>query len=250
MKLKAFLSILLVIVFSLTMAACSGGKKDQKPFPPAAEYENDDEDEIVDDDEYEDEDDGEDATEPSTTEPTTEQSSGEEAEDQTSSEPAESTEASTDGTDPDESASEQTSSEEASENEGGEAEAAPSNAAEGIVSTAKSLIGASFEYGKDGPDTFDNSGFVYYCCKQNGVKIARRTSEMTGSGRSVGRDELKPGDVVLFSNEIAKSADFTGIYIGNGQFISCNTETSPVGIRSLTSGYWADRFIEGRRVAE
>ncbi len=43
--------------------------------------------------------------------------------------------------------------------------------ADGIVALAESLIGAEYEWGATGPDTFDNSGFAYYCFKENGITL-------------------------------------------------------------------------------
>ena len=223
MKLKAILCILLIASLTLALAACGSGSKSLDPAPATSGTESA----------------GRDTTAAPTETASTTESTTEEAEEPSSEEAEDTTETpETEGSTEDVTEEAQTE-----EPQGGSA------TGEAIAATAEGLIGAAFKYGADGPDTFDNSGFVYYCYKQNGVKIPRRTSQMSSAGTAVTREELKRGDVVLFSNEIGGNTDFAGIYIGGGQFISCNTETSPVGIRSLSSGYWADRFVEGRRVA-
>ena len=116
-----------------------------------------------------------------------------------------------------------------------------------IAETAGKLIGKTFEFGATGPESFDNSGLVYYCCKENGVTIPRKTSEFATTGAAVGKDALQPGDIVLFSLDGSGSADFAGIYTSNGNFISCNSETTPTGTHALT-GFWAEHCIGGRRV--
>lgn len=128
-------------------------------------------------------------------------------------------------------------------------DASASEKANAIARLATDLIGTGFEMGAAGPDAFDNSGFVYYCCRENGVSIPRRTGEFASSGDEIGRDDLLPGDIVIFSTEIGGEANFAGIYIGNGAFVSCNTTESPTDVHSLTVGHWADRFICGRRIA-
>ncbi|MBP5617838.1 MAG: C40 family peptidase, partial [Clostridia bacterium] len=68
---------------------------------------------------------------------------------------------------------------------------------EAICALAEQLIVTTFRYGAAGPTEFDNSGFVYYCCHQNGVDLPRKTAEMATFGTAVGKDELKRGDVLI-----------------------------------------------------
>ncbi|MBR5769609.1 MAG: peptidase, partial [Clostridia bacterium] len=63
----------------------------------------------------------------------------------------------------------------------------------------------------------------------------------------VGRDELKAGDVLIFSNEIDGDAAFVAICAGNDQFISCNRPDSPTDLHKF-SNYYEQRFICGRRI--
>ena len=60
---------------------------------------------------------------------------------------------------------------------------------------------------------------------------------------------LKKGDVVVFTNEIGGSADFVGIYVGGGKFISCNNPEQPTAYQNFNAGYWQERFVSARRVA-
>ncbi|MBP5618629.1 MAG: C40 family peptidase, partial [Clostridia bacterium] len=63
-----------------------------------------------------------------------------------------------------------------------------------------------------------------------------------------GKDELKRGDVLIFSNEVGGEASFVGIYAGEGSFIACNNENSPTKKQSFTASYWQERFLTARRV--
>ena len=128
------------------------------------------------------------------------------------------------------------------------APAAPTGKGAAIAATAGKLIGKPYEFGAAGPEKFDNSGFVYYCCKENGVAVPRKTSEIAGAGVAVDKNALQPGDIVLFAlEEGAKTPDFAGIYIGNGTFVSCNNESVPTGTHVLT-GFWGEHFLGGRRI--
>lgn len=70
-------------------------------------------------------------------------------------------------------------------------------------------------------------------------------------GAKVKMVDLRPGDVVLWDNTYGDYAPGTlthvGIYVGGGEFVHRPTVARPVELASL-SGWWADRFAEGRRV--
>ena len=84
----------------------------------------------------------------------------------------------------------------------------------------------------------------------DGITVPRKASAMAAGGRDVGRDALQAGDIVVFSNEIGGTADFVGIYIGSGQFVSCNNPSQPTSVQSLSSGYWSERFLTARRYGD
>jgi cell wall-associated NlpC family hydrolase len=146
---------------------------------------------------------------------------------------------------------ETTSEEESSEDESSEPEESseeePATTAEAIVKLAYKLIGTEYKYGGEGPDKFDNSGFTYYVCRQCGVKAPRLVGGMMNFGTEVGRNELQPGDILIFRNEIDGPPAFMGIYVGEDQFIACNNETTPTKLQKI-SNYWNARFVCGRRV--
>lgn len=119
--------------------------------------------------------------------------------------------------------------------------------ADSIVTLAKSLIGAEYEWGAAGPNTFDNSGFVYYCFKENGIPLPRKTGEMFEAGTAVEPEELLPGDLVFFTYNEDRSASYVGIFIGDGQFIAENNENSPVSIHDMTLDYYTKIFVGARR---
>ncbi len=116
-----------------------------------------------------------------------------------------------------------------------------------IAALANSLVGTTFKLGGVGPTEFDNPGFVYYCYKQNGITVPRKASAIVQDGTAVDRASLQAGDIVVFSNEIGGAADFVGIYVGSGKFVSCNNPKQPTGVQSLDTGYWSERFLSGRR---
>lgn len=119
-----------------------------------------------------------------------------------------------------------------------------------IVDLAKKLIGKPWVSGGKGPNSFDNTGLVTYVCKQNGVTDKLVTvADMKKAGTEVKRDDLKPGDIVIFTNEPDARGEFVGIYIGNNEFIASYNSAKPVGISTMKPGsYWGNHYITARRV--
>lgn len=129
---------------------------------------------------------------------------------------------------------------------------AANETAASIVQLAYDLLGTTFKFGGIGPDEFDNSGFVYYCYQQHGINIPRLAKGMATAGQTLTRDQMLPGDIAVFCNNIegddAYTPAFVGIYVGEGKFIACNNPTTPTKVQNMNTTYWKARFLSGRRV--
>lgn len=118
--------------------------------------------------------------------------------------------------------------------------------AEGIVATAKSLIGVPFVDDGDTPEGFDNSGFIYYVLRENGyITCPRGVGAQASMGTALSYDELKAGDLVFFCNESGNGAGFGGIYIGNGKMISCLMPGTAVKEVDISTEYYTNNFYRG-----
>lgn len=114
----------------------------------------------------------------------------------------------------------------------------------GLISIARSKVGKPYVYGAKGPNSFDCSGFVYWCLNQAGV----RQSYLTSSGwRSVGKytkitsfGNLQAGDIIVVSGHV-------GIVAGGGKVIDASSSNGRVVERSL-SNWWRNNFICGWRI--
>lgn len=60
------------------------------------------------------------------------------------------------------------------------------------------------------------------------------------------RSNLRPGDLVFFET-YEPGASHSGIYVGNGNFISA-TSSRGIAIAPLDTGYWGERYLGARRV--
>lgn len=135
-----------------------------------------------------------------------------------------------------------------------DAEAAAATLGAQIVALAKQYLGVPYVYGGTSPSGFDCSGFVYYLTKSLGVSVPRTATAQWNAGYAkISRSELQPGDLVFFTNTYHSSKYIThvGIYVGDGKFIHASSPSSGgVIITSLTSGYYASRFVGGCRIFE
>ncbi|MCI8888191.1 MAG: peptidoglycan-binding protein [Hungatella sp.] len=119
-----------------------------------------------------------------------------------------------------------------------------SGKASSLISIASSKLGCPYVYGAKGPNSFDCSGFVYWCLNQAGV----RQSYITSSGwRSVGKytkitsfNNLQAGDIIVVSGHV-------GIVAGGGTVIDASSSNGKVVHRSLSS-WWRNNFICGWRI--
>ena len=126
----------------------------------------------------------------------------------------------------------------------------PANAkGSAIVQAALTKVGCKYVWGSRGPDTFDCSGFVYWCLKQAGISSADalRTSAAGQAqycverGWTISRDQLQPGDLIFWQNATCTKGDrwneihHTGIYIGDGKVIEASSSKGCVVIRNIWS---------------
>lgn len=116
--------------------------------------------------------------------------------------------------------------------------------ASSLIAVASSKLGSPYVWGSKGPNSFDCSGFVYWCLNQVGVN----QSYLTSSGwRSVGKytkisrfSDLKAGDIIVVSGHV-------GIVAGGGTVIDASSSNGKVVHRSLSS-WWSNNFICGWRI--
>jgi cell wall-associated NlpC family hydrolase len=129
--------------------------------------------------------------------------------------------------------------------EGAAADIPSSMVMEGIISTALHLVGTRYRNGGADPEGFDCSGFVQYVFAQQGVLVPRTVEEQARYGMRV--DELRPGDLVFF-HTTGHGATHVGIALDNTRFVHAPSSRGEVRVEPLARPYWAERFIEARRM--
>jgi len=116
-----------------------------------------------------------------------------------------------------------------------------------IALYALGLIDTGYRFGGKNPDAgLDCSGMVSYIFGQAaGLKLNGSAAEIARLGRPVGRDGLRPGDLVFFNT---RNAPFThvGIYIGDERFVHAPSTNGRVRIDQMNARYYAQRFDAAR----
>ncbi|MEU9705598.1 NlpC/P60 family protein [Streptomyces sp. NPDC047981] len=87
--------------------------------------------------------------------------------------------------------------------------------AEKALAFARAQIGKPYVWGATGPSSYDCSGLTQAAWKAAGVDLPRTTWDQVKVGTRVATDDLLPGDLVFFYDDISH----VGLYIGDGKMI-------------------------------
>ena len=126
-----------------------------------------------------------------------------------------------------------------------------------IVSFAMQQLGTNYCYAGNTPETgFDCSGFVQYVFNRFKLALPHSTSLLISVGRSVARDQARPGDIVVFTGTAATATTpgHAGIVISKpGQplrFIHSSSGRREPGVKisQIAGTDYERRFIDVRRV--
>lgn len=114
-------------------------------------------------------------------------------------------------------------------------------------------IGKPYQWGAEGPSSFDCSGIVMAAANAAGGQAKRvfanagRPTTYTlfnnGQLKKVTKDNLIAGDLVFFNN-----LGHMGIYLNDGHFIQAPSTGDVVKISPLNSPYYRDRYEGARRI--
>lgn len=119
----------------------------------------------------------------------------------------------------------------------------PTPADHRVVQLATRYVGRPYTWGGSSPGGFDCSGFVMYVYAKLGVSLPHNAARQYAYGIQVGRDELKPGDLVFFDR-----LRHNGIYIGAGQFVHASKRGSGVKVSRLDESWFRERWTGARRL--
>ena len=117
---------------------------------------------------------------------------------------------------------------------------------EAFVEEVKTHVGAPYEYGAVGPDSFDCSGLIYYSAnKAIKVQLPRTAKAIYNYVRIIPDEKREIGDLMFFKTTGSSTISHIGVYIGNNQFISAISDGPNTGVivSSLNQDYWKGRYV-------
>ena len=129
---------------------------------------------------------------------------------------------------------------------GGSAQAKITN----LLSIARSKLGCPYVRGGKGPDSFDCSGFVYWCLNRAGVSVSYMTSIMWRTTQHFPRinsiSNIRAGDIIVF--DMGEYTGHVGIAAGNGMMYDASSSKGMVVYRSYDTNYFHRTFCCAYRI--
>jgi peptidoglycan DL-endopeptidase CwlO len=107
----------------------------------------------------------------------------------------------------------------------------PAGAAGAALNFALAQRGEPYVFGSNGPNTWDCSSLMQQAYKSAGVNIPRVTYDQAKVGRAVSRDQVAPGDLIIYysgQSHVAMAVDGT-------RAVHASTEGVPVKIADINS---------------
>lgn len=117
---------------------------------------------------------------------------------------------------------------------------------QGVVKTARNMLGAPYRYGGASPNGFDCSGLVSYAYRSVGIRVPRTSSEQFRQAEKVSIAQLRPGDLLFFRLSPPKISH-VAIYDRDGRFIHAPSSGKRVSYASLDNPYWRKHLVGAGR---
>jgi cell wall-associated NlpC family hydrolase len=121
-----------------------------------------------------------------------------------------------------------------------------------LLTLAYSLTGRPYRAGGASPEAgFDNAGYVSYILSQSGVRLSDRNSRgALAAGKPVSRQDLRPGDVLVYQDPRVEGQYMLGVYTGNGNFLLASPRLNLVAETAAFGVDYGPYFIGGRRYVD
>ncbi|WP_394617919.1 C40 family peptidase [Lentzea sp. JNUCC 0626] len=108
---------------------------------------------------------------------------------------------------------------------------APAGAAGAALNFALAQQGEPYVFGANGPDQWDCSSLMQKAYASAGVSIPRVTYDQAKVGRSVGRGEVAPGDLVIYYS----GQSHVAMVVDGTRAVHASTEGVPVKVANIDS---------------
>ncbi|MBH0164169.1 C40 family peptidase [Fictibacillus sp. 7GRE50] len=118
------------------------------------------------------------------------------------------------------------------------------------IEEAKKYLGTPYIFGGETEAGFDCSGLVKFVHDHlTSMNLPRTAEKQWSVGSEITIDQIKPGDIVFFSNTYKKGISHNGIYIGENQFLHANRSKNVV-VSYLEDTYWKGKLTGVKRFSK
>ncbi|MDR0882704.1 MAG: C40 family peptidase [Candidatus Adiutrix sp.] len=120
---------------------------------------------------------------------------------------------------------------------------------ESLLVSAYEQAGRHYKVGGQAPATgFDSAGFTRWVYGQRGIHLPSDAKTQAAGGRQVAKDDLRPGDLLVFRDPSVKQEDYhVGIYTGQGHFIHAAAKAGLVTETDAFGPQYSPYFLGARR---
>jgi cell wall-associated NlpC family hydrolase len=118
---------------------------------------------------------------------------------------------------------------------GGGSSHGSASAGSAAVSWARTQIGKDYQWGADGPSTYDCSGLTLQAWARQGVYLPHSSALQYSVTQHVSIDDLRPGDLVFFATDTSNPASIhhVAVYAGGGQMVEAPYTGAQVRVSSI-----------------
>lgn len=117
-----------------------------------------------------------------------------------------------------------------------------------LVRAALGWMGTPYAYGGESADGVDCSGLTRIVYQDiTSIQLPHNSAKQLQYCLSVDREQLRPGDLVFFTDSARQGIGHVGVYIGHGEMVHASSSKGVIA-SDIDSGYWAERYVCGGRV--
>ncbi len=122
-----------------------------------------------------------------------------------------------------------------------------------LLNYGKRYLRVRYQFGGNGPNRFDCSGFTRHVFSKFGVDLVRSSADMARQVPAISKSSLQPGDLVFYqgrrlNGRVGHVGIVTEVF-ENGQFRFIHASVQEgVTITNSTAPYYAGRFVSAGRV--